>query len=322
MSRRTTDSIDAPGVSPRCLVKRPAGRWQAPPRFPPARTTDLGDIIGGRTAVSRHDWHTPTPGSAVDNRRRELKLCSVSPECADPQGPGPRAGVRSSADAPGRVLIDLDEMQERFAVAFREGTAEASGRLDVEPERLLLQGGSARGELTLEIPCSELREVRVAQSPNERLNGYRTLVLERSRGPAIQVAPLGVAFMPEIVSLLSSLTNRNGDELAVRVSLKEGCLGRARELLAKGPPLDPAKLGLSGHEVYLREGEAVFVFRGSDVQTRISRALAHPAVWRAGLAWQRCFATAPKIVDAAEVWLEPEPAYAWSAPRRAKSDQS
>lgn len=207
-------------------------------------------------------------------------------------------------------------MQERFAVVFREGTAQAAGRLDVEPDRLLLHGVCVGGELTLEIPCSELREVRVVQSPRERLNGYRTLVLERSRGPAIQVAPLGVAFVPEIVSLLSSLTNHDGDALAVRVALKEGCLERARELLAKGPPLDPASLGLSGHEVYLREGEAVFMFRGSDVRARVSKALAHPAVWRAGLAWQRCFAAAPQIVNTTDVWLDPAPAYAWAAPSR------
>jgi hypothetical protein len=214
------------------------------------------------------------------------------------------------------VLVDRDEMQERFAVVFRAGAAQATGRLDVEPDRLLLRGVSPGGELMLEIPCSELREVRVAQSPGERLNGYRTLVLERGSGPAIQVAPLGVAFVPEIVSLLSSLANRDGDALAVRVPLKEGCLERARELLAKGPPLDPASLGLSGHEVYLRDAEAVFVFRGSDVRARVNKALAHPAVWRAGLAWQRCFAAAPQIVDAAEVWLDPTPAYAWSAPGR------
>lgn len=211
-------------------------------------------------------------------------------------------------------------MQERFAVIFREGTAQATGRLDVGPDRLLLQGLSAGGELKLEILCSELREVRVARSPRERVNGYRTLVLERNRGPAIQVAPLGVAFVPEIVSLLSSLTNRDGDALAVRVALKEGCLGQARELLAKGPPLDPASLGLSSHEVHLREGEAVFVFRGNDVRAQVSKALTHPAVWRAGLAWQRCFAAAPQIVEAAHVWLDPTPAYSWSAPAQERPD--
>jgi hypothetical protein len=205
-------------------------------------------------------------------------------------------------------------MQERFAVIFRAGTARAAGRLDVERDRLLLQGRSAAGELALEIPFADLREVRVAHRPGERLNGYRTIVLERNTGPAVQVAPLGVAFVPEIVSLLSSLTQRDGDVLAVRVALREGCLGRARALLAKGPPLDPASLGLSSHAVYLREGEAVFVFRGKDVRGQVGKAMGHPAVWRAGLAWQRCFAAAPQIVDIADVWLEPAPEYVWVAP--------
>jgi hypothetical protein len=213
-------------------------------------------------------------------------------------------------------------MQERFAVVFREDGTQATGRLDVEQDRLLLQGVSAHGDLTVAIPYSELREVRVVRSPQERLNGYRTLVLERNRGLAVQVAPLGLAFVPEIVSLLSSLTTRDADTLAVQVILKEGCLERARELLAKGPPLDPSSLGLSSHEVYLRDGEAVFVFRGGDVRAKISKALAHPAVWKAGLAWQRCFAAAPQIVDAADVWLDPAPAYTWAAPDQQTPGQS
>lgn len=93
-------------------------------------------------------------------------------------------------------------MQERFAVVFRDGPTQAAGALDVEPDRLLLHGRSTAGELKVEIPCSELRAVRVAQSPGERLNGYRTLLLERNKGPAIQVAPLGVAFVPAILRLL------------------------------------------------------------------------------------------------------------------------
>jgi hypothetical protein len=204
-------------------------------------------------------------------------------------------------------------MRERFAVVFRAGTAQTAGRLDIEEDRLLLQGRSGGEELTVEIPCSELREVRVAQSPGDRLDSYRTIILERVSGPPVQVAPLGVAFVPEIVSLLTALSQRDGDVLAVRVTLKEGCLGRARELLAKGPPLDPSSLGLSAHEVYLREGEAVFVFRGRHVLAQVSKAMTHPAVWRAGLAWQRCFAAAPEIVDPAAVWLDPEPAYSWTA---------
>ena len=205
-------------------------------------------------------------------------------------------------------------MHERFAVVFRNGSAEAAGALEVEPNRLLLHGGANDARLELEIPFSDLSEVRVGRRPSERLNGYATLILERTTLPPVQVAPLGMALLSEIADLLVSLTNRaTGDVLTVRVPLKHGCLGRARKLLAKGPPLDPASLGLSSHEVYLRDGEAVFVFRGSNVRAQVSKAIRHPAIWRAGLAWQRCFAAAPQIVEPADVSLD-DPAYRWSPP--------
>lgn len=206
-------------------------------------------------------------------------------------------------------------MHERYAVAFRAGSAAATGRLDVEQDRLVLQGVAGPDVLELEIPFAELAEIRIGRRPEERLNGYRTLVLERTNGPAVRVAPLGLAMLPEIADLLHSLTRPTDENvLAVSVQLKTGCLDRARNLLAKGPPLDPALLGLSQHQVYLHENEAIFVFHGNNVRARVSQAIRHPAVWRAGLAWQRCFATAPQIVDIAQLSLDTTPGYSWPAP--------
>jgi hypothetical protein len=208
-------------------------------------------------------------------------------------------------------------MHERFAVIFRDGGTEAAGGLDVEGDWLRLHGRSARGDLEVEIPFAELAAVRVGRRPNERLNGYATLILERTNLAPVQVAPLGLALLPEISALLVSLSNcAAGDVLAMSVPLKPGCLGRAQKLLAKGPPVDPASLGLTGHEVYLHEDEAVFVFRGTNARTRVSEAIRQPAVWRAGLAWQRCFAGTPRIVDAAELSLDPDPAYRWVGPEQ------
>ncbi|HEU5244318.1 MAG TPA: hypothetical protein VFU33_07950 [Gaiellaceae bacterium] len=205
-------------------------------------------------------------------------------------------------------------MHERFAVVFRDGEIESAGALEVEQDRLLLLGRADECVLELEIPVSELSEVRVGRRRNERLNGYPTLLLERASMPPVQVAPLGVALLPEIADLLVSLARRKGgNELTVSVPLKPGCLGRARKLLRQGPPLDPSALGLDLHEVYLLEGEAVFVFRGGDVHAQIGKAIRHPAVWRAGLAWQRCFAGPPQIVDLAQLELEVAPAYRWKA---------
>jgi hypothetical protein len=142
-------------------------------------------------------------------------------------------------------------------------------------------------------------------------------VLKRTTAQAVEVAPLGALFLHEIADLLASVAQPNGggEVLAVLVPLKPGCLDRARTLLAKGPPLDPGVLGLSGHEVYLDESKALFVFRGADVRTRVDKAMRHPAVWRAGLAWQRCFAGPPQIIDPAEHTVEGPPAYRWSTAR-------
>jgi hypothetical protein len=215
-----------------------------------------------------------------------------------------------------RFRVDTPGMHERYAVVFRTGESQATGRLDIEQDRLLLSGRAADGILELEIPFSDLVEVHVGRRPNERLNGYRTLLLERATAPAVRVAPLGMAMLSEIADVLVSLTGSGGGSvLAVCVPLKPGCLSRARKLLAKGPPLEPALLGLSGHDVYLSETEAVFVFRGADVRAQVGQAVRHPAVWRAGLAWQRCFAAPPQIVDdTTALDLDAVPAYSWTAP--------
>jgi hypothetical protein len=208
-------------------------------------------------------------------------------------------------------------MDERFAVIFRDGDAEAAaGVLVVEQDRLRLSGRGSDGTVELEIPFTDLSEVRISRHPDERLKDYPTVLLERTATPTVQVAPLGVALVREIASLLASLTQRSAgdDVIAVLAPLKQGCLGRARTLLAKGPPLDPASLGLSGHEVYLDESEAVFVFRGTDVRARVGQAMRHPAVWRAGLAWQACFAGPPHLVQPAELSLQAAPDYRWTAP--------
>jgi len=203
-------------------------------------------------------------------------------------------------------------MHERFAVAFRIDSARATGSLEVEHDRLLLRGNGADGSLELEIPLSALVEVHICRRPSERLNGYPTLIIESTNLSAIQVAPFGMTLLPEIADLLSSLSQRPcGDVLTVYVPLKPGCRDRAARLLAEGPPFDPISLGLTSHEVYLREGEALFVFRGRNVQAELRKAIRHPAVWRAGLAWQRCFAASPQIVELADVSLDSDPAYRW-----------
>lgn len=218
-------------------------------------------------------------------------------------------------DALAPLTFDRGQMHEGFPVVFSAASVTATGRLEIEHDRLFLRGSGKDGRLELAIPFSALADVRIGRRPSERLNGYPTLVLERASLPAVQVAPFGMTLLPEIADLLGSLSQPvGGDVLTVVVPLKPGCLDRARRLLAQGPPFDPASLGLSSHEVYLREGEAVFVFRGRNVRARVGKAIRHPAVWRAGLAWQRCFAAPPQLMERASVSLDSDPAYRWIEP--------
>jgi hypothetical protein len=205
-------------------------------------------------------------------------------------------------------------MDEKFAVVFSDGSQEAAGALEVKQDRLQLRGRGNLGTVELAIPYSDLSGVRIGRRPSDRLNGYRTLVLERSTLPAIRVAPLGVALLGEIANLLTTLSEQTeGDLLAVSVPLNPGCLPRARKLLAKGPPIDPARLGLSSHDVYLDHNRAIFVFRGPNARAHLSRAIRLPALWRAGLAWQRCFAAAPQIINTDQLPPDTKPAYHWQA---------
>jgi hypothetical protein len=207
-------------------------------------------------------------------------------------------------------------MHEQYPVVFREhGKSAFAGGLEVGEDRLLLSGGWGPARCDLVVPFSDLAEIRIGRGHADRLNGYATLVLERRRMPAVQVAPLGTGLLHEIADLLGSLAaegRRDGDVLAVVVPLKPNCLARAATLLAAGPPVDPAALGLTSHQVYLREGQAVFVFRGEDVRARVGKAMRTPALWRAGLAWQDCIAGRPSMHSSAEmIPSDATPDYRW-----------
>jgi len=208
-------------------------------------------------------------------------------------------------------------MHKRYAVVFSERGKAFAGALEVGEDRLLLTGDAVGRRCDLAVPFSDLAEIRIGRGRADRLNGYPTLVLERRRMPAVQVAPLGSGLLHEIVDLLRSLAaegGHGGDVLCVVVPLKPDCLPRAASLLAAGPPLDPAALGLTSHQVYLRENEVVFVFRGPDVRARVGKSVRSPALWRAGLAWQDCIAGRPSIHRSAEMIPNAAmPDYSWPA---------
>jgi hypothetical protein len=205
---------------------------------------------------------------------------------------------------------------DRYAVVFREsGRENTAGSLELRRDALLLSGGSQDEQLDLSVPFGEVVEVHIGRNRSERLNGYPTLVVERGDAPIVLVAPLGASLLHEIADLLIELTERQPDQadtLTVSVPLRPGCLEQARSLLAQAPPLDPARLGLTSHQVYLHDDEALFVFTGPDVHARVRRAMRSPRFWRAGLAWRDCIAGQPEIRTAPDPALE-DPVYSWTA---------
>jgi hypothetical protein len=211
---------------------------------------------------------------------------------------------------------------QRYAVVFREGDRlVVAGCLEVAEDRLRLAGGAGERARTLDVALTDIAEVRVGRRPSDRINGHRTLVLERIQLPPIEVAPLESGLLHELADLLGLLTSDapgTGQTLAVVVPLKPGCLEEARRLLGREPPLDPSALGLTGHHVYLRDSEAVFVFEGPDVEGRVGRAMRNPALWRAGIAWQGCIAGRPHVDKHPQLPAAAEtPVYTWTASGRA-----
>lgn len=213
---------------------------------------------------------------------------------------------------------ELDRAPRRYAVVFREaGGLAVVGGLEVTDEALLLSGrrGEERRELT--VRHDRIIGVRIGRAPADRLNGYRTVLLERVALPAVQVAPLEVTCLHEIADLLGALASEgsaSGEQLALIVPIKPECFEQARELIRQGPPFDPASLGLTGHQVYLHGSETIFVFSGPNVRARVRQALRGPALWRAGMAWQDCVAGRPRLTEASgELLTGATPVFTWTA---------
>jgi hypothetical protein len=207
----------------------------------------------------------------------------------------------------------------RYAVVFRAGQREpTAGALVVETDRVRLEGRSAAGLVELSVPYAELTDVRIGRTPEERLNGRPALLLGREEAPPIQIEPFGTGLLLEIADLLATLANPDGDsseQVAVIVPLKKGRLARAEELVAQGPPFDPAALGLKRHQVFLSARAATFVFAGPHVRATLERATTDPTLWRVGLAWRGCIAGRPRVSTAPKVHPEDGArlVYAWAA---------
>jgi len=210
----------------------------------------------------------------------------------------------------------------RYAVLFRVPPEPAvAGALAIDDDRLLLDGGTARAPVELSIPFTELIEVRIGRGRQERLNEHPSLVLTRADGEPVQVEPYGAGLLHELADLLTHLAAKRVDEdeqVAVVVPLRKGGLARARQLVAQGPPFNPAGLGFTGHHVYLNPDEAIFVFSGPHVRATLEKASRNPILWQIGLDWEKCMSGPPRLTTTffAHQAGGDEPAYSWTSGRK------
>jgi len=198
-----------------------------------------------------------------------------------------------------------------YAVKWREPDGQTFiGRLALGPRSLRLDGrprGAVEPPVNRQFSYEELQGLRIGSLGAERLAGRPALVVERPDGAyLISDAGLGAPIVQELVERLSDLRLAASRKATVVVPLEEGAIDKVRELVAQGPPFDPAGTPLIRHELLLTTHEAIFVFE-TETEVGLQALLNQLDVWAAAAAWGELVAGPPRLASAAYAWERPEP---------------
>jgi hypothetical protein len=198
-------------------------------------------------------------------------------------------------------------MAVTYGVVWQEESLPpATGRLELTPRGVKLQGRADVRPRTREIAYASLTGVRIGRTSKERLAGHPTLILERRTGAPIRVASVAQSSaITEIAERLTSALTSGGGEwrsLAVVVPLKEGAHEAVRALLEAGPPFDPEGTPLDRHQVFLTPSDAVFVFETGVGVQGLESLLQQPELWKIASSWQEHVAGPPRIADDVYSW--------------------
>lgn len=196
-----------------------------------------------------------------------------------------------------------------YAVRWREPSGQTFvGRLALGQHTLRLVGRTPGAEgqtVDRQIGYAELQGLRIGGGA-DRLDGRRAVVVERADGPYLVAdAGMGAPIVQELVDRLAQLRLAAPRKATVIVPLREGTSDRVRELVAQGPPFEPAGTSLTRHEVFLTPREAVFVFE-VETEDGLRALLGHLDVWAAAAAWGPLVAGTPRLADLAYAWERPE----------------
>jgi hypothetical protein len=98
----------------------------------------------------------------------------------------------------GEGIDHLGMRDATYAVSWKqEDGSEGTGRLELGPDGLSLEGRNEGLPVRFQVPCGEVKSFRLARANGERLRGRPTLVLELAGGETLRIASLA---QPGIVS--------------------------------------------------------------------------------------------------------------------------
>jgi hypothetical protein len=201
-------------------------------------------------------------------------------------------------------------MPRSYGIVWREGSLPtATGKLELLPRRLRLDGLSGSEPVTREVDYDGIGSVRVGRDAADRLDRRPTVVIERRAGAPFTIATVDQpGLVGELAERLAAM--QHGAEGARRtmfvLPIAEGEFDAVRELLAAGPPFDPhAVPGLEQHDVFLASNEVVFLFESPLGAEALDPLLAAPALWDAAESWREHLAGPPRIAESVYAWKRP-----------------
>jgi hypothetical protein len=165
--------------------------------------------------------------------------------------------------------------------------------------------GAAEG---LRISFDELSSVAIGRDAAVRINGLKSLILERQAHEQVLIAALGgVGLLGEVSELLARLRAEHvaAARVAVVVPIRRGTADLARQLVEKGPPFDVEALGLERHHVFVGEREVVFSFEGESAAAAVDALGRSPDLLKAAVRWRRILAGRPRLAHECFGWTRP-----------------
>ena len=243
-----------------------------------------------RSARRRTDQYLPAHGLRAFPRRPAnrpplLLWCTIGKEQACP--PEVFTSVRTSTPSSGAPV---------------PGRPPAASSTLGDDDLVLHGSGEPDG---LRISFDELSAVEIGRGTAERINGDKSLVLERHSCERVLVAALGgVGLLGELTELLARLRVERAARacVAVVVPIRRGTAEAARRLVEEGPPFDVERLGLERHHVFVSEREVVFFFEGDSATAAVEALSRSPRVLNAAVRWRGILAGRPRLAEERFGW--------------------